>query len=99
MNARTLTAGHYKLTTTAPRTTTWDTATLGIVLQALVNENRISQGAANKALEQVITYKAVAVELNKLAAHADPEVRNAIQTCRTVTPDQRRRVTVTPNHH
>ena len=97
-NARTITAGQYTLKTTAPERTTWDPVSLGIMLEALVNENRISRAAANKALQQIVSYKPIAVELKKLAAHADPEVRNAIQTCRTVQPDRRRRVTVTPNH-
>ena len=63
-----------------------------------VNENRISRGAAIRALQQTVTYKPVAVELKKLAAHPDPEVSNAIQACRTVKTDLRRRVTVNPIH-
>jgi hypothetical protein len=97
-NARTLQAGPYTLKTTAPETTRWDVPALGLILEALANENRISRRAVTSALEQVVTYKPVATELRKLATHADPEVRNAIQACRTITPDRRRRVTVTPTH-
>jgi hypothetical protein len=89
----TLHAGHYTLTIPKPTRVTWDAHELGLILEALVLEGRISRAKASRALETVITYKPVTRELNQLATHADPEVAASVAGCRRVV-EQDRRVTI-----
>lgn len=93
-NTLTLRAGPWKMTGDGTEVTTWDSAQLSLELEALVQAGRLARGAAQKALEVVVSYKPKAAELKKLAKHADPEVRTAVEACRTVGPNPRRRVRV-----
>lgn len=89
----TLHAAGYTLTVPKPTKTAWDAHELGLALEALVNEGRISRGKAQRALETVVTFKPVAKELNQLLAHADQVVRESVEVCQRVV-EQDRRVTV-----
>jgi hypothetical protein len=79
----------------APQKAVWDVGALRAALAALVNDGRLATGAANRALEPIVTYKTKEAELNKLLRHDDPEVRESIERCRRLEP-QRRLVSVTP---
>ena len=89
----TLHAGIYTLTVPKPTKTGWDEHELGIALEALVNDGRISRAKAQRALEKVVTYKPKPVELNQLLTHADPEVAQTIAACQHDV-EQNRRVSV-----
>lgn len=89
----TLHASGWTLTVPKPTRTEWDTSELGLVLEALVQEGRISRAKAQRALKIEVTYKAVANELKQLLAHADPEVAQSVAACRRDV-EQDRRVTV-----
>jgi hypothetical protein len=93
-NARSSRFGDWTVEIDAPLETVWDAAELGLVLEALVQADRITRKAAEAALEPVVTHKPRYRELKKLLEHADAEVRAAVELCRSTNPRRRRRVTV-----
>lgn len=74
--------------------TEWDVPRLGIALQALVTDGRISPAVAEKAFRVTVTRAPAAAHLKKLLGHADPEVRESIERCRTTVENTKRRVAV-----
>ena len=93
-NRRSAKFGDWEVETQAPFETSWDVASLGLELEALVQAGTLTRNAAEAALKPTTTYKPVARELKKLLDHADPEVRDAVARCRHSEPRRRRRVTV-----
>jgi len=95
-NVRSSKAGGFEVKTEAPYVTTWDTARLGVALEALVVAGKLTRKAATAALvpQPPPPPKPNAAELKKLLAHVDAEVVEAIDACRSAETRQRRRVTV-----
>jgi len=91
---RTVHIAGYDLTIDAPTFAEYDLPRLGIALEALVEDGRISRAAAERAIKVEVKRSAVQRELNRLLAHADPEVRDAVAATRSEVERTRRRVTV-----
>lgn len=86
--------GGYDLEVQAPSYVEYDVPRLTIVLEALVQDGRISRGAAERAIKTKVEHSPVQRELNRLLTHADAEVRESVARCRSDVPRTRRRVTV-----
>lgn len=95
---RTARVGDYQIEVQAPTTTEWDVPRLGIALEALVADARISPAVAEKAFRVTVTRAPAAAHLKKLLGHADPEVRESIARCRETVERRRRRVDVRLAH-
>lgn len=90
--------GDWDLSVEAPTVVSWEVEMLGFHLEALVTDGRISRGVAERCLERVVTFKPRPVELKRLLAHADPEVRRSIEECRSENTRSTRRVAVKRRH-
>ena len=95
-NVRSAKVGDWELKTEAPYVPTWDIPRLSLALEALVAADKITRKAAAAALvpQPPPPPKPAARELNKLLGHADADVVDAIEACRSAEPRTRRRVTV-----
>jgi hypothetical protein len=97
-NCRSVEVGDWRIETQSPVSVEWDAARLGIALEALVAQGRLTKAAALEALEKVVTWKPSARRLEQLRRHADSVVREAVEGCRTESVRERRRVTVKRTH-
>lgn len=95
---RTVRVGDFKLTVESPLVTEWDIERLGIALEALVNEGRIARPVAERSFRVKVTREPDVVHLKRLLAHADPEVRESIERCRSTVERKPRPVTVRLAH-
>jgi hypothetical protein len=94
-NEREAVIGGIGVKVNAPNKMSWDFDKLLQTLQALVDDGRLAAGAAARAVERVVTYKARTVEMNKLLRHDDAVVRDEVAACRVFEP-QARRAQITP---
>jgi polyhydroxyalkanoate synthesis regulator phasin len=85
-NTLTARVGEWLITGKAAETTEWNTEALATILEELVDDGKLSEDAAKRALEPVLTLKPRPGELKKLAdkfteiracAHRVPQIRRA----------------------
>lgn len=88
-NTLTLRTDEWVITGKSAETTEWDTDQLQSALSALVGAGLISEDAATRALQPVVTLKPSAAELKKLAGKPGP-VGDAIRACQHSVPQARR---------
>lgn len=86
--------GAFDITVDAPTVVEFDVYRLGIELEALVQDGRISRAVAERAIKTEIKRSAVVRECKALERHADSEVRSAIERVRTEHERPRRYVKV-----
>jgi|tagenome__1003787_1003787.scaffolds.fasta_scaffold20860149_2 hypothetical protein len=86
--------GAFDIAVDAPTVVAFDVYQLGIELEALVQDGRISRAVAERAIKTEVKRSAVMRECNALLRHADSEVRGAIERVRTENERQRRYVKV-----
>lgn len=81
-----------KISVPAPFTVEWDGQALWEALRAL--RPALSDQAIAETVERVTSYKVASAKAAALLRHADPAVREAAARCRTETPVENRRATV-----
>ena len=84
-NTLTMYVDGWKITGKAAETVEWDTDALAATLQELVDDGHLTEDAARRALEPVLTLKPHAGELKKLAAK-----QPAVAACQRTVPQTRR---------
>ncbi|HXH35722.1 MAG TPA: hypothetical protein VNJ54_15170 [Plantibacter sp.] len=84
-NKLTLHAAGWEITGKAEKTAQWDLVALETALAELVDDGKLTQDAARRALKPTVVLKPAARDLDKLAKRFP-----AVEACRTEVPQARR---------